>query len=203
MNRSLPNIFTWSRIIMAPLIPVLYYAGSWWPFVALVVFIAAAVSDYIDGKLARDFGNGSPLGKFLDPVADKILVIIVLMTLVVEPEPVINRTLLAVLTTVVILREVIQSSLRDWMAQQGRAAAVGVTTMSKTKTALQLVALGFLVGYKAAALVVVAIGLPPWVAVWLVAYVGVLLLVIAMVLGLTSMVQFLRIAFRPTPTQTL
>ena len=186
MMKSFPNILSWSRIVSAPVISVMYFFPGALSFVAFLLFVIAAVTDYVDGKLARDFGLTTPFGIFLDPVADKILVVVVLLTLVASPPADLDGTLLTVVAGLIILREVIQSSLRDWMAQAGNNKLVEVTFWSKLKTVLQLVALGWLLAYQP--------------LVWLgydwswVAYVGFVLLTVSAVLGLITLFKFLMIA---------
>lgn len=194
MIKSFPNILSWCRIVLAPVIAVAHFAPGYGPTVAWVLFIVAAVSDYLDGKIARDFSLSSPFGIFLDPVADKILVVVVLLTLVASAQTGVDRNLLTVFAALIILRELVQSSLRDWMAQAGRAAAVGVTYWSKLKTVLQLVGLGTLLAHS---------GLPPLGFVWpWVGPLGAVLIGVAAVLGVLTLVQFMRIAWgRPAQAQ--
>ena len=192
--KILPNLLSWSRIILAPVIAIVYFLGHWGAFAALVIFIIAAVTDYLDGKIARDHDATNSFGTFLDPVADKILVICVLMLLVAEPAPSVNRLLLGVLAALVILREVVQSSLRDWMAQEGKSADVAVTTLSKTKTALQLVSLGILISHPTVMWITADTVIGKFAPFWI-SWIGVVMLAVAVVLGYASLYQFLRAAF--------
>ena len=192
MNPSIPNLLSWSRIVLAVPVAALHLVGGWCSAAALFLYIVAALTDYADGRIARSSGRVNPFGTFLDPVADKVLVVFVLLALVATPEPPVDRVLLAALAAVVIVREIAQSALRDWMSQLGRHADVGVTAMSKSKTALQMVALGMLIGHGAAD--VLLPGAPEWFAA-LVAWGGAAMLAVAAALGLLSLLGFMRTAF--------
>lgn len=187
MIKEIPNILSWSRVVLAPVVVVLHVAPGYAPVLAVLAFVVAAITDYVDGKLARDLQLSSPFGIFLDPVADKILVISVLLVLVAVDEPVAHRGLLVTLAAIIILREVVQSALRDWMAQAGRSTSVGVTFLSKAKTVVQMVALTTLLcsrGFN-------ALGAPqPWVGP-----LGTVLLAVAAVLGVVTLIQFLQTAW--------
>lgn len=188
----LPNLLSWLRVVLTPLVAVLFFAPGPGPLLALAVFLLAALTDYWDGRLARTGGGASPFGAFLDPVADKLLVCATLLLLLADPEPEVSRGLLGVLAAAIILREIVQSALRDWMAQAGRSAAVAVTGLSKAKTAAQLTGLGMLLGHDG------AVWLLPFIPAILfaaVAWTGAACLAAAAVLGLASLGQFLRAAF--------
>ncbi|MBF2734668.1 MAG: CDP-alcohol phosphatidyltransferase family protein [Betaproteobacteria bacterium AqS2] len=188
----LPNMLSWLRIAMTPLVPVCFFLPGPGPLLALAVFLLAALTDYWDGRLARETGASSPFGAFLDPVADKLLVCATLLLLVADPEPEVSRGLLGILAAAIILREIVQSALRDWMAQAGRSAAVAVTGLSKAKTATQLTGLGMLLGHDGAVWLLPFI---PAVLFTIIAWIGAVCLAAAAVLGLMSLGQFLRAAF--------
>ncbi len=189
-----PLGFTWGRVILAPLIPLFYFWPGWGAAVALVIYIVAALSDYYDGKLARKHNLSSAFGAFLDPVADKLLVIVALFTLLADPQPLFSRTALLILAALIILREVVQSALRDWMSQAGRSEEVAVTQMSKTKTLLQMIALGVLLGDKAAVQAFswldIVFDTRGWSGV-----VGMVMLGGAAVIGIITLGSFLKVAF--------
>lgn len=138
---SLPNILTLSRIAVIPLIVgLMFVPAAWADWLACLLFTAAAVTDYLDGYLARAWSQISAVGKFLDPIADKLLVAAVLFMLVATEK--IGQ--LSVLPAVVILmREVLVSGLREYLA--GIRVSVPVSRLAKWKTAMQMVALGVLI----------------------------------------------------------
>jgi cardiolipin synthase len=138
---SLPNILTLSRIAVIPLIVgLMFVPAAWADWLACVLFAAAAVTDYLDGYLARAWSQISAVGKFLDPIADKLLVAAVLFMLVATE----RISQISVLPAVVILmREVLVSGLREYLA--GIRVSVPVSRLAKWKTAMQMVALGVLI----------------------------------------------------------
>jgi CDP-diacylglycerol--glycerol-3-phosphate 3-phosphatidyltransferase len=139
---SLPNVLTLSRIAAVPVIvALLYMPGATVRLVALIVFIAASLTDFVDGWLARRNHAGSRFGAMLDPIADKVLVAATLVMLVAEGT-IAGIHVLAVL--IILAREILISGLREFLA--GREVTVPVTLLAKWKTTLQLVAGGFLIG---------------------------------------------------------
>lgn len=141
MLTSLPNILTLSRIAIIPVVVGLFYVPeSWAAWTAMWLFAAACITDYFDGYLARIWSQESVIGRFLDPIADKLLVSAVLIMLVAKA----RLTGVSVLAAVVILlREVLVSGLREYLA--GLNVGVPVTRLAKWKTTIQMVALGFLI----------------------------------------------------------
>ena len=141
MLYSLPNILTISRILAIPLIVALFWVkGDAARWAMLALFALAGVTDYFDGMLARSMGNISSLGRFLDPVADKLLVSSLLIMLVWSG----NISGLVILPALVILcREILVSGLREFLA--GIKVGVPVSNLAKWKTAVQMFALGFLI----------------------------------------------------------
>lgn len=138
---SLPNLLTMSRIVVIPLVVITFYIDSqearW---VAVALFALAAISDFFDGFLARRWNQVSSLGRFLDPIADKLLVASVLMMLVGFE----RVTQLSVLPAVVILcREILVSGLREFLAEI--RVGMPVTKLAKWKTTFQLAALPLLI----------------------------------------------------------
>ena len=138
---NLPNFLTWLRVLAIPVFVALYYlplTPATVNLLATVLFIAAAITDWVDGYLARRLGQTSAFGAFLDPVADKLLVSAALIVLVqlgrVE----------ALVALIIIGREMTISALREWMAQIGARASVAVHSIGKLKTVAQLVAIPML-----------------------------------------------------------
>lgn len=137
---SLPNVLTYFRILAVPLLVIAFYlegyVGRW---LMLLVFIAASISDFLDGYLARVWQQTSAMGRLLDPIADKLLVATSLILLVA------NGTIggWSLMAAVVILtREIFVSGLREFLAEL--RVSVPVTQLAKWKTMMQMVAIGFL-----------------------------------------------------------
>jgi len=135
---SIPTLLTWARIALIPVfILVFYLPVSWANDVSVMVFVLAAITDWLDGYLARRLNQTSAFGAFLDPVADKLMVVAALV-LLVEAHP---TPWMAVPALVIIGREIAVSSLREWMAALGDRARVAVSMIGKIKTTAQMVAL--------------------------------------------------------------
>jgi cardiolipin synthase (CMP-forming) len=143
---ALPNLLTYGRIAAVPLVVAALFwhdilnGGLWLRWVALVIFIAAGVSDFLDGYFARIWGQQSSLGRMLDPIADKLLVASCLLILGAE-KTIHGWSLLAAI--VILCREILVSGLREYLAEL--RVSVPVTRLAKWKTTLQLVAVGFLI----------------------------------------------------------
>ena len=144
MYFNLPIALTWLRIVLIPLFVGVYYlpqsllsmpAKNW---VAMTIFAVAAITDWADGWLARRWGQTSAFGAFLDPVADKLMVVAALIVLVW-----LDRAD-ASLAIIIIGREIAISALREWMAQLGKAKSVAVAFIGKLKTVVQMVAIPLL-----------------------------------------------------------
>jgi CDP-diacylglycerol--glycerol-3-phosphate 3-phosphatidyltransferase/cardiolipin synthase len=139
---NLAILLTLFRIAAIPIVVVLFYS----PLeharpIAAILFGVAAVTDILDGWVARRFGQMSKFGEFLDPVADKLMVAIVLVMLV-QDNP---RWFVDIIAMVIIGREITISALREWMATIGERANVKVTMAGKIKTVLQMFGIGFMV----------------------------------------------------------
>lgn len=140
----LPTMLTWFRIILVPFFVGVYYlpdsllAMPNKNITATVIFLFAAITDYLDGYLARKMNLESKFGAFLDPVADKALVAASLVVLVN-----LHRTFVFA-AIIIIVREIAISALREWMAQLGEVKSVAVAYLGKLKTAFQMIAIGFL-----------------------------------------------------------
>ncbi|MEJ2592839.1 MAG: CDP-diacylglycerol--glycerol-3-phosphate 3-phosphatidyltransferase, partial [Candidatus Thiodiazotropha sp.] len=176
---NIPNILTLLRIVLIPVFVLLFYLPVEWARISCaLVFAVAAVTDWFDGYLARRWGQVSPFGAFLDPVADKLMVAVALLLLVQsEPTPA-----LAIPAAVIIGREITISALREWMAELGARAEVAVSVIGKFKTAVQMLAILLLIYDRPLA------GIPIFT-------VGFVLLYMAATLTLWSMVLYLRAAW--------
>jgi len=142
---SLPNILTYARIVAVPLVVACLYwqtilqGGIWLRWLALAIFIAAGITDFFDGYLARSWDQQSMLGRMLDPIADKLLVASSLLMLAAD-ETIKGWSLFAAI--IILCREILVSGLREFLAEL--RVSVPVTQLAKWKTSLQLVAIGFL-----------------------------------------------------------
>lgn len=180
MSINIPNSLTLLRICLIPVLVVVFYM----PFknhlmVAAVIFAFAAVTDWVDGYLARRLDQMTTFGAFLDPVADKLMVAIALVLLVER-----HDTLLFTLAACVIIgREIVISALREWMAELGQRTSVAVSYIGKVKTAFQMIAITGLLAID-----------PARDETWLLAACY-LVLYTAAVLTLWSMVIYLRAAW--------
>ncbi|MFZ1896279.1 MAG: CDP-diacylglycerol--glycerol-3-phosphate 3-phosphatidyltransferase [Rhodoplanes sp.] len=155
---ALPNTLTYARIVAVPLVVSCMFwqdileGGLWLRWVALAIFIAAAVTDVLDGYFARSWGQQSDIGRMLDPIADKLLVSSSLLMLAADGT-IRGWSLWAAI--VILCREILVSGLREYLAEL--RVSVPVTRLAKWKTALQLVAVGFLLAGTAGDLVVAAV----------------------------------------------
>ena len=138
---NLPTLLTWGRIVSIPLVVGVYYlqlAPQTQNLLGTVLFIVVALTDWADGYLARRLRMTSSFGAFLDPVADKFLVVAALLVLVHL------HRLHALIALIIIGREIAISALREWMAQIGASRSVAVHMLGKVKTVVQMVAIPFL-----------------------------------------------------------
>jgi len=137
-SMNIPNMLTLGRILMIPLMVISYYwLGAGGKTFAAVLFGLAAITDWFDGYLARKWNQSTPLGAFLDPVADKLIVAAALMVLVEDY----SATWMTIPAMVIVGREIVISALREWMAELGKRANVAVSSLGKIKTALQMVSI--------------------------------------------------------------
>ncbi|EED35858.1 CDP-diacylglycerol--glycerol-3-phosphate 3-phosphatidyltransferase [Luminiphilus syltensis NOR5-1B] len=180
MPLNLPNILTLLRVAAIPLLVVLFYLSppiATWGCAA--IFTLAAITDWLDGWLARRAGLVTAFGAFLDPVADKLIVATALVLLAERYDD----WFITAAACVVIGREIVVSALREWMAQLGHRASVAVNTIAKFKTALQMIAITVLLAQ-----------LPGTATPLLL--MGEVLLLIAVVLTLWSMIVYLQAFYR-------
>lgn len=139
---NLPNLLTISRIFVIPIVLVLIvFDEAWARWTACGLFTLAGITDFFDGYIARRSNLVSPLGRFLDPIADKLLVVAVLFMVVALPGRVNEWSLFPAL--VILLREIMVSGLREFLAEL--RVGLPVSKLAKVKTTVQMVALGFLI----------------------------------------------------------
>ena len=181
MILNTPNLVTLSRIILIPILIGVYYTPEGWltreaqNIIGTSVFILAGITDWLDGYLARRLNQMSAFGAFLDPVADKLIVVAALVVLLhLEPARV-----HAFVALVIIGREIAISALREWMAKVGQAKSVAVAFVGKLKTVSQMVAIPLLLFHER------LLGLD---CQWL----GTILINVAAVLTVISMLYYLR-----------
>ncbi len=177
---SLPNLLTLARIAVIPVIvALLYIAADWARWTALLLYMAACATDYLDGYLARTRDEVSPLGRFLDPIADKLLVVAVIVVLTAQGW----LSVIGVLAGLAIIcREILVSGLREYLAEF--QVVVHVSKLAKWKTAVQMLALAVLILGQAG---------PEGLALPLL---GEALLVVAALLTLVTGYQYLREGIR-------
>ena len=175
---NIPNLLTVLRVLLIPVFILLFYLPfSWSYWAASGVFAVAAFTDWLDGYLARLLKQSTPLGAFLDPVADKLMVSVALVLLVAEH----SSLWLTLPAAIIIGREIVISALREWMAELGARAHVAVSQLGKWKTAAQMLAL------------VILLANPPQMSIWV--GLGFALLIISAALTLWSMVVYLKAAW--------
>jgi len=144
MQINIPNVLTWLRILAIPLVVGVFYLPAGWLTgseqnqLATLLFVLAAITDWLDGWLARKLDQQSAFGAFLDPVADKLMVAAALIVLVH-----LDRCH-ALIALIIIGREIAISALREWMAQLGQGKSVAVNALGKIKTIVQMVAIPLL-----------------------------------------------------------
>ncbi|WP_118793212.1 CDP-diacylglycerol--glycerol-3-phosphate 3-phosphatidyltransferase [Neisseria bergeri] len=184
MPWNIPIFLTWLRVLLIPVLIVLFYLPfSWFSeeavnVAAAVIFAVAALTDWFDGFLARLWKQTSDFGAFLDPVADKLMVAVSLLLLVK-----LDRTYV-LFAMIIIGREITISALREWMAQMGKRSSVAVATIGKFKTAAQMLAIFFLL-----------LNFPDFYGFNLVV-IGNILMFIASLLTVWSMLYYLKMAWK-------
>ena len=180
MPFNLPIFLTWLRVALVPLLVGIFYLPEHWmslyaqSLTAAIIFIVAAIKDWIDGYLARKWSQTSAFGAFLDPVADKLIVAGSLLVLVQ-----LGRVS-AILGFIIIGREIAISALREWMAKIGESKSVAVSSLGKVKTIAQMIAIPMLLFYNKLFYFIDT------------AFIGTYLLVIAAILTVVSMLYYLR-----------
>ena len=181
---TFPMILTLMRIALIPVLVLFFYLPYTWASLAAAgVFIFAAITDWLDGYLARRMKQMSEFGAFLDPVADKLMVATALVIMVQTPPPIVFPQILFTLSAAIIIgREIAISGLREWMSEMGERGTVKVGILGKLKTIFQMTAISCLL------FEVSLFGLP-------VALIGELLLYLAAALTLWSMWVYLHAAW--------
>lgn len=144
MRWTLPNILSVARLIAAAVLPLvfLYFTRPYADWFALVLFVVASVTDYIDGYLARSWGQITRIGQMIDPIADKAMVVIALMVIVGYSS---MSPWLVLPATFIVFREIFVSGLREFLGQT--AGTLSVTRLAKWKTFIQMIALAVLFGH--------------------------------------------------------
>ena len=187
MKLTLPTWLTLLRIVMIPVLVLVFYLPyKWTNFAAAAIFGLAAITDWLDGWVARRYELHSAFGAFLDPVADKLMVAVALF-LIVQGHP---TSWMAFWAAVIVGREIAVSALREWMAEIGQRAKVRVAMIGKVKTTAQMIALLCLL-YSVSPNALVS-------SIWLgkpIFHIGDWMLAIAAVLTLVSGVQYLHAAW--------
>ena len=187
MQLTIPTMLTLARIVMIPvLVAVFYLPFKWTSVIAMLLFVLAALTDWLDGWIARRYHQFSAFGAFLDPVADKLMVSTALF-LIVQAHP---TPWMAYWAAVIVGREIAVSALREWMAELGQRAKVKVQAIGKIKTVVQMVAIACLLYSPSNR------NLPDWL--WMgreVFLIGDWLLAVAAILTLWSGFLYLRAAW--------
>lgn len=190
---NLPNILSLVRILAIPLLVILYYFPAQFAHAAAaIVFMLAALTDWLDGYLARYLRQSTQLGAFLDPVADKLIVCVALVLIVAEPafqqiqlferQFSIPAAFITLPAAVIVAREIIVSALREWMAEIGKRSRIAVSKLAKIKTTVQMLALILLLYCNVstpASLIIIAY----------------IVLYVAVFLTIASMLIYLKVAF--------
>lgn len=178
-NLNVPNLLTLFRIFLIPVFVVFYYLPVTWSHIAaVIIFVVAAITDWLDGYFARNLQQGTKFGSFLDPVADKLMVAVALVLVVGT----LGSPYIAIPAAIIVGREIVISGLREWMAEIGKRTSVSVTQISKLKTVLQMFALVLLLLYTKN-------------SHWLIKWGGWGLLYAAALLTLWSMIMYLKAAW--------
>ena len=139
---NFPTVLTISRFIFAIFVSVLlFFNSNLAVIIALILFILGSLSDALDGAFARRRSSQSKFGAFLDPIADKFLVFLVLISLVYQRE----STIIFVITILIISREIFIMSLREWMANSSNGKTLEVSSLGKTKTILQMTGISMVI----------------------------------------------------------
>ncbi|MGH1373569.1 MAG: CDP-diacylglycerol--glycerol-3-phosphate 3-phosphatidyltransferase [Cellvibrionaceae bacterium] len=141
---TLANQLTLFRIILIPLLVIVFYLPFDWSWIAsAAIFSVAAITDWLDGYVARRYNQSTAFGAFLDPVADKLMVAVALVLLVGEHA----NAWFAVPAVIIVGREIVISALREWMAELGKRASVAVSMVGKIKTTMQMIAIIVLLAF--------------------------------------------------------
>lgn len=181
---NIPNALTWIRVALIPIFVLVFYLpwiGA--HFIAAAIFTVAALTDWLDGYLARLLNQASAFGKFLDPVADKLMVAVALVLIVGQYQGQFE-IMLEIPAAIIIGREIVISALREWMAEIGKSRSVAVSYLGKVKTTFQMLAL------------ILLLAEPIRLFNGLLINAGIILLWLAAGLTIWSMIIYLRAAHR-------
>ncbi|BAC24461.1 pgsA [Wigglesworthia glossinidia endosymbiont of Glossina brevipalpis] len=177
MRLNIPTCLTLFRLIIVPFFIIVFYLPfSNASFYSAIIFILAALTDWFDGFLARKLNQTTCFGAFLDPVADKIIVVIGLI-LIIEY---FHSFWITIPSLIMIIREIIISSLREWMAEIGKNNLLSVSLISKLKTSIQMLAIFSLL----------------WKETYIIIIIGILSLYVSSILAFLSMLKYFYIAWR-------
>jgi CDP-diacylglycerol---glycerol-3-phosphate 3-phosphatidyltransferase len=196
---NLPNILTLVRILVIPFFVLAFYLPiAWAHLIAAIIFSLACITDWLDGYLARSLKLSTRFGAFLDPVADKMMVSIALVMIVAERQfqyigitslgVIVPSYIVTIPAAIIVSREIVVSSLREWMAEIGKHTSVVVSGLGKIKTTVQMIAL------------IVLIYCDPNTKAGIVVS-GIFLLYIAAILTVWSMMIYLKAAWPEFRTQ--
>lgn len=176
---TLANQLTLFRIVLIPLLVLVFYLPFKWSYLAsAAIFSLAAITDWLDGYVARRYDQSTAFGAFLDPVADKLMVAVALVMLAGLHA----NVWMSIPAAIIIGREIVISALREWMAELGKRASVAVSLIGKIKTTLQMVAIIILLAFD-----------PYLYATW--KWIGYITLYLAAGLTLWSMMLYLKAAW--------
>jgi len=176
---NLPNILTLTRIFLVPVFVIVYVIPRPGTYViAAILFGLAAFTDWLDGYLARRLDQTTPFGAFLDPVADKLIVVSALVVLVAHH----TNIWLTIPALIIVGREIVISALREWMAEMNRRGAVAVAWLGQVKTTFQMISIAVLLANP-----------PDFRLIWV--QIGYVLLFVAAVMTLVSMAIYLKAAW--------
>lgn len=181
MKINLPTALTLSRIAVIPVFIIVFYLPVRWANdVCTTLFVLAAITDWLDGYIARKYSLTSRFGAFLDPVADKLMVTVALMLLISRNPTEYSNIFLVIPSVIIVGREITISALREWMAEAGESAKVAVSYIGKIKTTVQLIAIPMMIFKE------------PLFGIFPVADIGLVLLYVAAILTLWSMMIYLQ-----------
>ncbi|MCV2508712.1 MAG: CDP-diacylglycerol--glycerol-3-phosphate 3-phosphatidyltransferase [Candidatus Lightella neohaematopini] len=175
MQFNIPIWLTVFRVIVTPLFVFIFYLPfDWSRLCCVIIFVLASITDWFDGFLARRWKQTSNFGAFLDPVADKVMVSVVLVLISDK----LNCWFITLPSSIIIAREIIISALREWLARLGKNNNISVTIISKIKTTIQIIAITTLLCQSGNYTILV---------------IGIIFLYIALILTFYSMLKYLNI----------
>jgi CDP-diacylglycerol--glycerol-3-phosphate 3-phosphatidyltransferase len=185
---TIPNQITLFRIILIPIFVIIFYLPlSWSHFGAFAIFWLAAVSDILDGYLARKLNQSSAFGAFIDPVADKLMVVVALVMIAQDY----HSWWISVAAIIMIAREVFISALREFMSSRGKRDIIAVSNMGKYKTAAQMLGIMGLIWQPNYDIPLIVFDLPHEILNWL----SYGFYFIATVLTVTTLVTYFKAAW--------